>query len=210
MSNEGTIIFGIAPPRQVLRCDRVGVQNDIGRCEITESEEQHVKIGPAISLAIGMFGGDCKSVKARLLVLIGLAILSAPLPLPAVDCTPDSITLSSESEVDDSQADHGPCGNTVGKLTLSGGDIIDLFQLSGITTAGFGSTIPIQSNTILTKLDGLSGLTSARWVEIIGNDSLARITGLSGIVDFTAGVNFTSAWRTDSSPRLWVHPVENA
>ncbi|NEZ04268.1 hypothetical protein G4Y73_08940 [Wenzhouxiangella sp. XN201] len=117
--------------------------------------------------------------KAKLLGLICLAMVSTP--LLAVNCTPDSITLSSQSEVDGFQANHGPCDTIVGVLTVSGGDITDLAPLSAITTGIINSKILIQNNPSLINLDGLSGLASVYWIEINSNQALTSISGLSNL-----------------------------
>lgn len=116
---------------------------------------------------------------AKLLGLIGLLLFFSP--ALAVNCAPDSITLSSQSEVNAFQDNHGPCDTIVGVLTISGADIADLSPLSGIVTADFGSQVLLQNNIALTNLDGLSGLASARWIEINDNPALTSISGLSSL-----------------------------
>lgn len=117
--------------------------------------------------------------KARLSGAIILAILSSP--LSAANCTPDSITLSSQSEVDNFQANHGPCDTIVKMLSISGADISDLSPLSGITKGEINSDIMIQNNPSLSNLDGLSGLTSFHILWIFDNPALTSISGLSNL-----------------------------
>ena len=63
-------------------------------------------------------------------MFMGLVLFSSP--LLAVNCTPDSITLTSQAEVNSFQVDHGPgCDNIVGSLTISGASITDLTPLLG-------------------------------------------------------------------------------
>ena len=113
--------------------------------------------------------------------LAGLLIYSSP--LLAVDCTPDSITLSTQAEVDSFQTDHGPaCDTIVSDLTVDGLSITDLTPLSGLTTGMFASRIKIQ-NTSITSLAGLSGLTSVYWIEITGNNVLTSLTALSTLTN---------------------------
>ena len=108
---------------------------------------------------------------------VSLMLLSSP--LLAVDCTPDSITLSSQAEVDSFQTDHGPgCDTIVTDLTILGIGITDLTPLAGLTTIGFGGKVIIQ-DTSLTSLAGLSGLTSTYWIEINNNSALTSIDALS-------------------------------
>jgi len=109
--------------------------------------------------------------------LLSLVLFSTP--LMAASCTPDSITLSSQAEVDSFQADHGPgCDTIASGLTVDGLSITDLTPLSGLTTGLRNSTIKIQ-NTSLTSLAGLSGLTSVHWIEINNNGTLTSIAALS-------------------------------
>ena len=113
--------------------------------------------------------------------LAGLLFYSSP--LLALDCTPDSITLSTQAEVDSFQTDHGPgCDTIVSDLTVDGLSITDLTPLSGLTTGMFTSTIKIQ-NTSITSLAGLSGLTSVYWIEITGNNVLTSLTALSTLAN---------------------------
>lgn len=119
----------------------------------------------------------------QVLVLSG-CLLALFLPAPslwAVNCTPDSITLSSQAEVDGFQANHGPgCDRIVSGLTVSGASITDLTPLSGLTSAAWGSRVTIH-NTSVEDLDGLGNLTSAHWFELIGNTALTDLTALSGL-----------------------------
>jgi hypothetical protein len=102
-------------------------------------------------------------------------------PLMAVDCTPDSITLSSQAEVNNFQANHGPgCDTIVVELTVSGADITDLSPLSGVTTANINSRIRITNNPALPNLDGL-GLTDVFWLEVSDNGLLANIDALTSL-----------------------------
>jgi len=112
-------------------------------------------------------------------LLISLLLFSSA--ALAVNCTPDSITLSSQAEVDSFQADHGPgCDTIISMLTIDGLSITDLTSLSGLNTGVLGSTIKVQ-NTSVTSLAGLSGLTSVYWFEINFNSALTSIAALSAL-----------------------------
>lgn len=112
--------------------------------------------------------------------LLGL-LLTVPCVSLAVDCTPASITLSSQAEVDAFQANHGPgCDRIVSGLTVSGASITDLTPLSGLTSAAWGSRVAI-NNTSVEDLEGLDNLASAHWLELIGNTALTDLTALSGL-----------------------------
>lgn len=98
-------------------------------------------------------------------------------PLLAVNCVPDSITLSSQAQVNSFPAG---CDTIVSDLTVTGGDITDLTPLSDLTTGGFGSTIKIDGTSV-TSLAGLDGLTSVHRLEINNNSVLTSITALSAL-----------------------------
>ena len=62
--------------------------------------------------------------------------ISSPLTSLALDCEPDHIQLVSQAEIDNFQADHGPCDTITDGLTIDGSAnpsaIIDLAGLSGL------------------------------------------------------------------------------
>ncbi len=126
---------------------------------------------------------DLTLMKRRLgqwLVLISLALCSSP--LLAVNCMPDSIALSSQADVDNFQAVHGPgCDSIVTQLTISGVSITDLTPLSGLTIGARASKILIDG-TSLASLEGLSALSSVYWLEINNNNLLSNIDALSNLV----------------------------
>lgn len=116
-------------------------------------------------------------------------LLLSPLALAApVVCTPDVITLTSQAEVDDFQANHGPgCDTIVSMLTISGASITDLTPLAGLTTAGWNSTLLI-SGTSVTSFAGLEGLTSVFFFEISGNTLLTDISALASLVTHSSAL----------------------
>lgn len=97
----------------------------------------------------------------------------------AVDCTPTSITLSTQVEVDNFQLDHGPC-DRAGWLTIEGADIVNLNGLSALT--GVNDTLWIINNDALTDINGLSALTTVEEEFRIANNAvLSNINGLSAL-----------------------------
>lgn len=94
----------------------------------------------------------------------GLLLLSVP--TLAGNCTPDTITLTLQIEVDNFQINHGAdCDTVVSGLTIEGVSIVDLTPLLGITTVStvgpFGSETRLQTNnTVLTSLAGLENLAN--------------------------------------------------
>jgi len=124
-----------------------------------------------------------------LLGLVFTALFSSP--LLAVDCTPDAIDLSTQSDVDDFQADHGPCDRVVGLLTIDGATIENVDGLSALTTAG--DSIRFLWATALTNVDGLSSLTSVDgYLFFTDSDSLTNVDGLSSLTSVAGEVYF--AW----------------
>jgi hypothetical protein len=107
----------------------------------------------------------------------------------AVDCLPADIDLSTQSDVDNFQANHGPCDRVTGLLTVDGTDIENVDGLSALTSVGNG--LRFLFATSLTNVDGLSSLSS-----ISGNlfftdsDSLTQVDGLSNLVTVGGSVYF--------------------
>ena len=87
----------------------------------------------------------------------------------AADCTPHDIQLSSQSEVDDFQADHGPdCDAITGNLTIApavpenGSDIDNLGGLAGIQV--------IQGGLVIRDIPGLTDISQLESLVSIGGD----------------------------------------
>jgi hypothetical protein len=97
----------------------------------------------------------------------------------AVNCTPNEITLSTQSEVNDFQLNHGPCDQVESDLTIVGNDIVNLDGLSAITTVG--GMLEISHNPELINLDDLPLLTSVGILLISLNDKLTHIDGLNAL-----------------------------
>jgi len=112
-------------------------------------------------------------------VLFSLLIAFA-CPLMAQDCTPNTITLSSQAEVDNFQGINGPCDHVVTDLFIQGSNIENLAGLSALTSTG--GTLNIEMSNSLTNLNGLSGLTSVgNDLQIFNNEQLVDIDGLSAL-----------------------------
>ena len=84
--------------------------------------------------------------------LLVTALFAAP--LLAQDCSPDDITLSTQSDVDDFQDNHGPCDRIVGGLTIDGEEIGNVDGLSGVVSMGNLRFL------FTSELDNLTGLSS--------------------------------------------------
>jgi hypothetical protein len=106
------------------------------------------------------------------------------------DCTSNIIYLLTQSDVDNFQADYGPCTRVNNELyiedyTDSVYDITDLAPLSGLEEVG--GTLTIQGNPGLTSLTGLHNLVSVGVsLTIWGNNGLANLEGLSGLISVSS------------------------
>ena len=97
-----------------------------------------------------------------------------------------SITLSTQQEVNDfgSQCYIGVSGILqIGDYLTTTDEIIDLSSLSTLVT--IGGSLYINSNTMLTSLDGLEGITSVYNLDIAINQSLVSISALSNLEEIT-------------------------
>jgi hypothetical protein len=109
-----------------------------------------------------------------------VSALSFPAIAAAQHCNPMNIRLSSQLEVDNFQANHGPC-DTIGTLSIRGEDITNLTGLSGLARVA-GTLLEISGNNRLGNLDGLESLTSVAGDLLINdNNALVNIDGLSSL-----------------------------
>jgi len=111
----------------------------------------------------------CNSVPE---ILVDAALTEIP------NCTPWSIYLGAQADIDNFQSNHGPC-DRVGMLTIRGEDVVNLNGLSALTGVG---GLNIELNPLLTLVDGLQALTSVdAWLLIRSNEQLRALDGLSNI-----------------------------
>jgi hypothetical protein len=125
---------------------------------------------------------------AVVIATIFLLTLVFPDLASAQDCIPESIRLSTQQEVDDFQANHGPCTRVVDVLWIYGADseISNLDGLSDLTHVGGHLDI---MQTDLTNLDGLSSLTSVGGgIGIRTSSMLENVNGLSRITQIGANL----------------------
>jgi hypothetical protein len=123
--------------------------------------------------------------KIAVLLLVGIF----PGRAWTVDCTPADITLSTQSEVDNFQTNHGPCDRVTGLLTIDGAEIENVNGLSALTSVGDGLRFLIA--TSLNNVDGLSSLSSiSGYLFFTDSDSLTQIDGLSNLVTVGGEVYF--------------------
>ena len=109
----------------------------------------------------------------------------------AVDCTPADIQISSQSDVDNFQSNHGPgCDTVTGDLIIGsvapadGGS--DIGHLNGLSKLNFiQGGLLVQRNPNLTDVNGLAGLESVGGdFEIRDNETLSDCRSFSAILDF--------------------------
>jgi hypothetical protein len=115
---------------------------------------------------------------------IAVLLLTGILPVQswAVDCTPANIELSSQADVDNFQANHGPCDHVVG--SLGGFDVDDIGNLNGLSAiTSIGGGVNFAFNSALIDLNGLSALTSAGSLTLEFNTALQNVDGLSSLTD---------------------------
>ncbi len=121
-------------------------------------------------------------------MMLAVWLVLAPGNLEAIDCTPASITLSSQADVDNFQTNHGPCDRVVGTLTVSGAGITNLDGLAGLVSLDWTE---INNNGSLTDIGGLSSVIMFTGpVFIHGNTSLANVNGLTGMTTLPGGALF--------------------
>jgi hypothetical protein len=122
---------------------------------------------------------------------IGVLLVAGILPVQswAVDCTPANIELSSQADVDNFQANHGPCDRVTGLLTIDGAEIENVNGLSSLTSVGDG--LRFLFATSLNNVDGLSSLSSINgYLFFTDSDSLTQVDGLTNLVTVGGGVHF--------------------
>jgi hypothetical protein len=99
------------------------------------------------------------------------------------NCTPDTIILTSQAEVDDFQINHGPCDRIDSFLFIGpSSDITNLDGLSGLVDI---FALSISGNSSLTDISGLSSMATAGAI-LIQNNPLSNLNGLSGPTNLVA------------------------
>jgi len=120
------------------------------------------------------------------LVLI-LAWILTSVNLFSQSCLPDGIDLTSQSQVDNFQANYPGCTQIEGGVEISGDDITDLNGLSVLTD--IGGFLYLSGNDNLGDISGLSSLTSVGGALLVSsNPNLASLAGLAGLTDVAGDV----------------------
>jgi hypothetical protein len=136
---------------------------------------------------MSQFANPIQFLVGAILLLLGPAVFAA-------DCTPDRIELHSQAEVDNFQAEHGPCDSVVADLGVGGDDIVSLEGLSGLRR--IGHHLVIHENDQLTELSGLNSITEiGASLAISDNDSLTDLSALSGLttIPWALSISFNAA-----------------
>lgn len=127
--------------------------------------------------------------RIRLSIAFGLLSIACVENVEAMDCTPADIQLSSQSDVDNFQADYGPdCDTITGNLTIvpvdseNGSDTVSLDSLTGLRVIHGG--LVVQDNPALTEISGLADLVSVGGdLEVRNNESLSDCQALIVVLD---------------------------
>jgi len=128
----------------------------------------------------------------------------------AVDCVPDSISLTTQAQADSFVDDHGTCDNIVGTLHVEAGPFANLNGLENITSIGGNLTIEevniaqlsglhnlqsitgrldISSTITLNSLSYLSSLTTVGSLTLEDSDDINSLTGLENLSGDIQGIS---------------------
>lgn len=91
-------------------------------------------------------------------------------------CSPINMELTSQQQIDEFQANYGPC-DRVGNMLIQGDDITNLDGLANLTSVG--TFLRIENNPVLVNLNGLSSLSVVSRLSVEGNSMLLNLSGLS-------------------------------
>ena len=130
--------------------------------------------------------------RAVMRVLLAL-LLAWPTVAVAVNCTPNDINLFTQADVDNFQANHGPCSSVAGFLLIGGADpnaITDLDGLIGLTEVLGG--LLILGNNQLNNIIGLSNLTTVNGLGVQDNASLQGLGPLANLTSIPAGLSLVN------------------
>ncbi|MDX2416322.1 MAG: hypothetical protein QNK19_02560 [Xanthomonadales bacterium] len=125
------------------------------------------------------------SIRFQHLLVITIFVLSLNVTeVQAQICTSGvdgEVTLSSQQQVNDFQANYGPCTVMGEGLSISGPDISDLTPLSELVEAQYW--LSIRDNPQLASLQGLDKLERVNIFELKRNRILPDLAGLGGLVE---------------------------
>ncbi|RZL45284.1 MAG: hypothetical protein EOP00_17775 [Pedobacter sp.] len=102
-------------------------------------------------------------------------------------CPSGNLVFSSQEGINSFGSTYPNCTNFSGNLTIEGNDISDLSPLNNIVS--IGGHLLIKNNTVLTSINGLTGLTTLfASLKIEGNTALQNLNGLSNLISLAHGV----------------------
>ena len=96
----------------------------------------------------------------------------------AQDCTPADIALISQADVDNFQANFGPCDHVTGELKIEGDDIS---SLSGLSELKQINRLDVLNNPLLANFQGLSSLAMVSGLYVHLNPSLTSLQGATAL-----------------------------
>ena len=139
-----------------------------------------------------------KKYAPALRIMVTLLVTIFPLLVMALDCELGHIQLSSQAEIDNFQAAHGPCDTVTSGLAIDGSAdpsaIVDLSGLSGLQTIEGGLVINEASQ--LTSLEGLENIVYLASALILSHcSSLTNLNELSGISNEIFGLLLTNNYQ---------------
>jgi hypothetical protein len=131
----------------------------------------------------------------RRIIALLFILLLIQVNIQAQSCLPEGITFQSQAEIDNFQTNYPNCTEIEGDVFIgfSNSDITNLNGLSGLTSTGGG--IYLRGNDSLTSLAGLINLIYIGGTLEIGdfvsggNESLTSLTGLEGLTSIGGGLH---------------------
>jgi len=155
-------------------------------------DEDHVQIDEeSLAMASAL---NCNTLRQLTILFLIAMIYSAP--AFAQDCSPNDITLNSQSEVDQFQANHGPCDRVVQDLFIAGEDITALSGLTELTA--ISGDLRIENNPSLINIEGFENLEILGSLSISSNSSLVTVDGLTSLrqIDKWLHLRFNNSLRS--------------
>jgi hypothetical protein len=108
----------------------------------------------------------------------------------AQGCLPDSITFTTQEQIDNFQTDYPGCTEIEGNVQINGNNIVNLSGLNVLTSIGGNLYIGSEDggNQNLTSLTGLENLTSiGGYFSVVDCSSLTNLTGLNNLTSIEGG-----------------------
>ncbi|MEZ4931527.1 MAG: hypothetical protein R2788_05285 [Saprospiraceae bacterium] len=105
-------------------------------------------------------------------------------------CPPGSVTLNSQSDVNDFAANFPTCTTISGNLTISGADINNLSGLTSLTSVT--GNLTVENNAVLNSMFGLHHITSVGGNVVISDNPLIPDVPLQDLASVTGNFEITN------------------